>query len=180
MNLNDYNKSAQMAKSNRSSVHDILSHSAAPPAVSTGRKHLINSKIAEPLIGGIDVQGDRYMTTAQRQGKGEKGDTPSDTKNRISDNNNDEIDDDSPLGRIKKELISRGARGIIGLQRKFKILDDDGSKSIGKYEFEKGIKELGLEFSSSEFKQLFDQFDRDKSGTIDFEEFLCKIRVSWI
>jgi len=37
--------------------------------------------------------------------------------------------------RLKDKLASRGGRGIIGLQRQFKIMDDNHSLSLDKYEF---------------------------------------------
>lgn len=36
---------------------------------------------------------------------------------------------------FRDKIKSRGARGIIGLQKLFAIMDDDGSKSISLYEF---------------------------------------------
>lgn len=30
------------------------------------------------------------------------------------------------LDKLRAQLVARGARGISGLQRKFKIMDDDG------------------------------------------------------
>ena len=58
-------------------------------------------------------------------------------------------------------------------------MDDDGNRSIDFKEFEKGLREYGLtEFDKTAIKEVFDQFDRDGSGTIDFDEFLVKLRVS--
>ena len=44
-------------------------------------------------------------------------------------------DPESLARKLQEKLASRGARGIIGLQRQFKIMDDDNSKSLNKYEF---------------------------------------------
>ncbi|KAH8045471.1 serine/threonine kinase [Aureococcus anophagefferens] len=52
-----------------------------------------------------------------------------------------------------------GARraGIVGLARKFRIVDDDGSKSINSLEFHKALKELGMApLTDSEQRLLFD------------------------
>ena len=81
------------------------------------------------------------------------------------------------LGRLKEQLASRGARGMIGLQRKFKIMDDDGSQSLSRAEFKKGMTECALDLSDEELNALFQYFDKDRSGTIDFDEFLTGIRV---
>ena len=50
----------------------------------------------------------------------------------------------SILDNLKKQLSQRGARGIIGLQRKFKIMDDDGSQSLSFAEFKKAMQECAL------------------------------------
>ena len=49
--------------------------------------------------------------------------------------------------KLKEKLATRGARGIIGLQRQFKIMDDDNSKSLNKYEFNKACNDYMLGFS---------------------------------
>lgn len=56
-------------------------------------------------------------------------------------------------------------------------MDDDGSKSLNLVEFKKGIRESGLKLTDMQLHQLFGYFDKDKSGSIDFEEFLQGIRV---
>lgn len=81
------------------------------------------------------------------------------------------------LDQLREQLRSRGARGFVGLQRKFKIMDDDGNKSLNLVEFKKGIKESGLNFTEYQLSQMFQHFDRDRNGTVDFEEFLVAVRV---
>lgn len=48
--------------------------------------------------------------------------------------------------KLKDKLATRGARGIIGLARQFKIMDDDNSKSLNKYEFNKACNDYMLGF----------------------------------
>ena len=60
--------------------------------------------------------------------------------------------------------------------RKFRIMDDDGSKTINDYEFRKCMNELGLTLSDSETRALFSYFDRDGSGNLSFDEFLVGVR----
>ena len=45
-------------------------------------------------------------------------------------------------GMLKDKLVSRGSRGFIGLQRQFKIMDDNNSKSLDKYEFTKAMNDF--------------------------------------
>lgn len=42
---------------------------------------------------------------------------------------------DQLVQKLKDKLASRGSRGIIGLSRQFKIMDDNHSLSLDKYEF---------------------------------------------
>lgn len=82
-----------------------------------------------------------------------------------------------PLEKLQLACLARGATGIQGLARKFKIMDDDGNRSIDLKEFEKGLREYGLtEFDKATIQEVFSVFDKDNSGTIDFDEFLTRLR----
>lgn len=80
------------------------------------------------------------------------------------------------IEKIKKEMAARGSGGFVGLQRRFRIMDDDGSKSLNLAEFKKAMKELKLDLSESDLRMLFKYFDKDDSQTIDFEEFIQGVR----
>lgn len=84
--------------------------------------------------------------------------------------------DDELVQKLRDRLAARGARGLIGLQRIFKILDDTGDGVIGIQEFWKGLCDFRLKFSEAECRRLFDLFDRDESGEIDFDELLTAIK----
>ena len=56
-------------------------------------------------------------------------------------------------------------------------MDDNGSKSLDLYEFTKGLNDYGLAVDMEEAQQLFEAFDKDGSGTVDFDEFLKNLRV---
>lgn len=77
---------------------------------------------------------------------------------------------------LRTKLVSRGARGFIGLQRQFKIMDDNNSRSLDKYEFTKAITDYMLGFTEGEIQKLFSYFDFDRSGLIEFDEFIRAIR----
>ncbi len=83
------------------------------------------------------------------------------------------------LEQLRSQLKARGARGIVGLQRKFRIIDDDNSKTLNLVEFKKAIKECGLNLTELQLSQLFAAFDRDRNGVIDYDEFLTIARVSF-
>ena len=77
---------------------------------------------------------------------------------------------------LKAKLASRGARGIIGLQKQFKIMDDDNSKTLNNAEFNKALTDYKLGFSKAECSALFNYFDVDSSGSITYDEFIRAIR----
>ena len=81
------------------------------------------------------------------------------------------------LCELQAQLKSRGAKGIIGLARKFRIMDDDGSKSLNMSEFKKGLRESSFAITEQDLVSLFNYFDKDRSGTINFDEFLSGLRV---
>ena len=57
-------------------------------------------------------------------------------------------------------------------------MDDDGSKRLHFEEFEKGIEDTGVDnLTREQMKSMFDGFDRDNSGSVDYEEFLRAVRV---
>ncbi len=80
------------------------------------------------------------------------------------------------LDIFRKKLASRGGRGIIGLQRQFKIFDDDGSKDLDEYEFKKAIKDFRVQIPEGEIKRLFDIFDKSRDGKINYDEFLRGVK----
>lgn len=83
---------------------------------------------------------------------------------------------DDLVNRLRTKLASRGARGIIGLSKQFRIMDDNHSLSLDKYEFTKAMQDYMLGFSEGEIATLFRVFDYDRSGLIDYDEFLRTIR----
>lgn len=83
---------------------------------------------------------------------------------------------DELLDRLRKKLATRGARGIIGLGKQFRIMDDNHSMSLDRYEFTKAMQDYMLGFSEGEIATLFRVFDYDRSGLIEYNEFLRTIR----
>jgi len=82
----------------------------------------------------------------------------------------------SAVEKFRAKLLSRGAKGIIGLSRQFKIFDDDNSKTIEFEEFVKAVKDFKVDLTQNEIKVVFGSFDRDGQGSIDYDEFLRCIR----
>lgn len=80
------------------------------------------------------------------------------------------------LERLRGKLASRGARGIFGLGRSFRIMDDNNTRSLDMYEFTKAMKDYQLGFTDNEIRSLFGYFDYDRSGSVDYDEFLRSLR----
>lgn len=57
-------------------------------------------------------------------------------------------------------------------------MDDDNSRTLDFKEFMKGLSDYAVMMDKEEAQELFRMFDRDGSGTIDFDEFLITLRVS--
>jgi Ca2+-binding EF-hand superfamily protein len=71
--------------------------------------------------------------------------------------------------------MKRGAKGLIGLKRQFKIMDSDGSGALDFNEFKKALDDYKVGCTEEETQALFGIFDRNRDGTINFEEFLGAI-----
>lgn len=83
---------------------------------------------------------------------------------------------DPILDQLRLQLRNSGADGICGLARKFRIMDDDNSGTLGMEEFRKAMKECRLNLTERQLKHLFSYFDKDDSGGIGYDEFLVGIR----
>jgi Ca2+-binding EF-hand superfamily protein len=77
---------------------------------------------------------------------------------------------------IREKLKQRGARGIIGLQRVFKIMDDDNSKSLCMNEFKKAIHDFRIDIPDASIQLVFSAFDSNRDNSISYDEFLRVIR----
>ncbi|MEQ2203964.1 hypothetical protein XENOCAPTIV_005821 [Xenoophorus captivus] len=56
-------------------------------------------------------------------------------------------------------------------------MDDNENRSLDFKEFLKGLNDYGLLIEKDEATALFQHFDRDGNGTIDFDEFLITLRA---
>lgn len=57
-------------------------------------------------------------------------------------------------------------------------MDDDSDLSLNMKEFKKGIHDYGLIMDDDVVSSLFQQLDKDHSGSLSFDEFLTALRVS--
>ncbi|TPP62705.1 Calcyphosin [Fasciola gigantica] len=83
-----------------------------------------------------------------------------------------------PLEKLTHACLTRGANGIVGFGRQFKIMDDDGNKQLDFKEFVKGCRDFSADLTMDEIREVFNTIDKNGSGSIDFEEFLRALRPS--
>ncbi len=76
------------------------------------------------------------------------------------------------LERFRTKLIARGGKGVIGLEKQFKIFDMDGSGELTRDEFKKAINDYKLEMDERDLDNLFKMFDRNMDGKISYTEFM--------
>ncbi|OCU00524.1 calcyphosin-like protein [Xenopus laevis] len=81
-----------------------------------------------------------------------------------------------PVEKLRLQCLARGASGIKGLGRAFRIMDDNRSSTLDLEEFSKGLQNFGISLQPSEVLDIFHQFDTNGNGTINFDEFLNSIR----
>lgn len=122
-----------------------------------------SSSRPQTSAGGEQVKRSAYTP----QGYAEKPTQPT-TQSRPTD--------DYLFRIFRDKVASRGTRGILGLARLFRIIDDDNSRELNQAEFTKVLKDLRLDFGPQEVKRLFDLFDTNKNGLISYDEFLRGVR----
>ncbi|KAA3670165.1 uncharacterized protein DEA37_0015113 [Paragonimus westermani] len=83
----------------------------------------------------------------------------------------------SVIEKLRASCLLRGATGIHGFGRMFRIMDDDGNRTLSREEFMKGCRDYGCQLSREEFDELFKLIDRDNSGCIVFDELLKALRL---
>lgn len=79
------------------------------------------------------------------------------------------------MATVREKIIARGARGINGIKRVFKIMDDNESKSLDRQEFAKAMTDYRITQDKNEVDKIFRMFDRDGNGEINYDEFLRSI-----
>lgn len=77
---------------------------------------------------------------------------------------------------IKAKILERSNSGIKGIARIFKAMDDNGNHQLDVDDFRWGLIDYGITITKEEACKVMDHFDRDKNGTVDFDEFLRALK----
>jgi Ca2+-binding EF-hand superfamily protein len=83
---------------------------------------------------------------------------------------------DAMINLFRERIRMRGARGMIGLQRIFKIMDDDNSRTLSIGEFTKACRDFRVGISEEYIPTIFNAFDLNRDGNLNFDEFLDALR----
>ncbi len=76
------------------------------------------------------------------------------------------------LERFRGKLMDRGGKGVIGLERQFRIFDLDGSGELNREEFKRAVNDFKLGMDERDLDNLFKTFDKNKDGKISYVEFM--------
>jgi len=77
---------------------------------------------------------------------------------------------------LRRRLQQQGLAAHVQLEGIFKEMNTDGTGVLSTSEFRKGLRHFGLLQSDGECDLIFAYFDADRSGGIDFYEFLDALR----
>jgi hypothetical protein len=83
--------------------------------------------------------------------------------------------DDDLVLMFREKLASRGARGILGMQRIFKIMDDNNNGTLEIQEFWKAVCDFRIQISPEEARKLFDLFDINGDGGVSYDELMRSV-----
>jgi len=98
------------------------------------------------------------------------------SQNRNAENRNRNKSIDEIIDIIKNKIKMRGIRCLISLENNFRSLDDDNSQTINFDSFESSAQDFRFGITFEEIEKLFDYFDKERNGRIDYDEFIRRIR----
>jgi Ca2+-binding EF-hand superfamily protein len=76
------------------------------------------------------------------------------------------------LGHLRAILSERGYTGIMSIRRTFMLIDENSTKKITFDQFEDLFKKFRYDLSEEEINRLFNYFDKEGSGFIDYDDFV--------
>ena len=101
---------------------------------------------------------------------------PDPSFDNLDEQNDEAFNIETLIKEVKARLLERSSFGIRGLARIFKAMDDAGDNQLDVDDFRWGLIDFGIALSKEEAQLLLTAFDRDKNGTVSYDEFLVAIR----
>ena len=104
------------------------------------------------------------------------------TEERNDEKNNEQPKEDlqikkeQALMKFINEIKNLGATSLISLMRLFKLNDFNNTKELDIYEFLKSLHEFETELTEEEITNLFNYFDKENIGVINYINFINAIR----
>lgn len=83
---------------------------------------------------------------------------------------------DMLIDGLRRRLRSKGVDAELRLEAMFGKLDSDGNGVLSTQEFREGLQNFGLLNDDGECDLIFAYFDEDRSGAIDYSEFLDALK----
>ncbi|XP_052268191.1 calcyphosin-like protein [Dreissena polymorpha] len=77
---------------------------------------------------------------------------------------------------LREQCLQGGCNGVKALSVVFRAMDIDYSKRIVYDELRDALQRFGIQMSENYLRTLFDALDVNKSGGIDFKEFIMMLR----
>jgi Ca2+-binding EF-hand superfamily protein len=98
-------------------------------------------------------------------------------KDEMKDNKNEEEKEDqnNPVVKFKNKLKTYKLKNLLELYKQLKTKDEDNDKQLNLEEFKSALVDSDLKVHESEVNVLFDLFDFDKIGKINYIDFLDEI-----
>jgi len=78
---------------------------------------------------------------------------------------------ESIMEELRQRIKTRSAKGFVGLQRQFKMVDKSNSGTVNQFEFSKVLREYDLNLLDNQYNVIFHAFDRFKNGQVDYLTF---------
>jgi len=79
--------------------------------------------------------------------------------------------------KIREQLFRNGATGLARVAQCFRHADFNGNKKLDKEEFAEALSFVSLFLSTQDTSTLFNHFDRDGDGNINYDELLLGIQL---
>ena len=99
-------------------------------------------------------------------------------KEEIEKEDEDKKKSEMALGKFVNEIKSLGTTSLITLLKIFKMYDEDNTKEIDYYDFQKALNDFGTELNEDEITSVYNYFDKEKYGYIKYINFINAIRGS--